>query len=70
MKKSTMAIIVLFGCYIAVCSIIMGAIVDMYGPDSFQLFAVIIFIGPVFLILAASHDGIDKWLKGLDNQVK
>lgn len=66
MKRSTLATAAILMGYIVVSGIIITAIAGSFGSDSVAMYIIVIAVGPVGLLLIATHKGLDAYLKGLD----
>ena len=70
MKRSTIAVLTIIVSYLIVSGLIISAVAGSFGVDSIEMILVIIVIGPIALYMIVSHEGLNKFLSGLDRDNK
>ena len=66
MKRSTLATVSILISYVVVSGIIVLAVAESFGSDSIAMYLTVIAVGPIGLLLIATHKGLNSYLKGLD----
>ena len=62
MNKSKAVILICVILYFLFFMTVVDSVLDKYGDNSIQLLFVVIVLGPVIVVLIASHKGINDWL--------
>ncbi len=69
-RRSTIVTVFIMIGYLVVSGIIISAVVESYGKDSIAMYLTVIAVGPIGLLLIATHKGLNLFLKRLDNHVE